>query len=430
MSNTRFFLSLVLTASALSACQVGLGSFGGVVSAPTSELGSLPTCRLLTAAKVFDGAEVKDNAAVLIEGDKITRVGTAAELSSQCNNRQDLGDAAILPGFIESHAHITYQKVTKQKVLTHGITTVQDTGGPLLPPEGGQGTLRLLSTGPILQAPGGYPLNIFGGSSGYDQIGLTVASPAEAEAAVEKLVAGGATAIKVALEPGGEPGAPWMQPHGAQPVPATPWNLLSEDTVKAIVTKAHALNKRVIAHVGENEGFKRALAGGVDELAHMPCAPIDDSLLQQAVTQGVTFVSTIDTLGACNAQGKGIHSNTHTLSHMMAMQANTKAQFIYGSEIGHDNVPWGINGEELHMLLHLTSGETTDFSDVLRVLKSATSEAGKRLGIAGLGTLAPGAPADVIAVRGNPFEKFKLLEQPDLVISGGRAVLNDFRPNP
>ena len=82
-----------------------------------------------------------------------------------------------MPGFIESHAHITFQNVLKNKVLEHGITTVQDTGGPLLPPEGGQGTLRLLSAGPIIQAPGGYPLNIFGvASGGYDKIGYPVSS--------------------------------------------------------------------------------------------------------------------------------------------------------------------------------------------------------------------------------------------------------------
>ena len=32
----------------------------------------------------------------------------------------------------------------------------------------------------------------------------------------------------------------------------------------------------------------------------------------------------------------------------------------------------------------------------------------------------------VIAVRGNPFEKFKILEYPDLVISGGRTIVNKF----
>lgn len=50
----------------------------------------------------------------------------------------------------------------KITVLRNGITTVQDTGGPLLPLTDGEGRLRLLSVGPIIQAPGGYPLNIFG----------------------------------------------------------------------------------------------------------------------------------------------------------------------------------------------------------------------------------------------------------------------------
>ena len=70
--------------------------------------------------------------------------------------------------------------------------------------------------------------------------------------------------------------------------------------------------------------------------------------------------------------------------------ASKGAKFIYGSEIGHDNVPWGINGEELHMILHLTSGESIDFTDVVNVIKAGTSKAGERLGIPGLGTLTPG----------------------------------------
>ena len=144
-------------------------------------------------------------------------------------------------------------------------------------------------------------------------------------------------------------------------------------------------------------------------------------MLQRAVDQGVTFVTTIDTLAACvnTATGKGIHSNTMSL-------ASKGAKFIYGSEIGHDNVPWGINGEELHMILHLTSGESIDFTDVVNVIKSATSKAGEHLGLAPLGTLVAGAPADVIAVKGNPFQKFKLLEYPQLVISGGRTIVNKF----
>ena len=191
-----------------------------------------PSCKLLTAARVFDGVNFPmDNMSVLIEGNKVKQVGTFAQLKSLCTSRINLGDATIMPGFIESHAHVTFQNVRKDVVLENGITTVQDTGGPLKIPEGGQGTLRLLSVGPILQAEGGYPLNIFTTPSPggvYDQIGLsfsTTATQQQLNDVVQRLVDGGATAIKIALEPGGEMGAPWMMPHDG-PVPAAPWNIL------------------------------------------------------------------------------------------------------------------------------------------------------------------------------------------------------------
>ena len=80
----------------------------------------------------------------------------------------------------------------------------------------------------------------------------------------------------------------------------------------------------------------------------------------------------------------------------------------------------------MKLILLLTSGMEIDFQDVLKVFKAATSEAGKNMGIPLLGTLMQGAPADIIAVRGNPFERFKLLEYPDLVISGGHTIVNNF----
>ncbi len=381
-------------------------------------------CYVLYADRVFDGHNLIENAAVVYKNGIIEQVGSGQKITQACSRALDLGDATILPGFIETHAHITFQNVSKDTVLKHGITTARDTGGPLLPPQGGKGALRLLSVGPIIQATGGYPLNVFGGGDGgYDKVGLPVATINEAEQVVTDLVAGGATAIKVALEPGGETGAPWMQPHEG-PVPAAPWPLLPQEVVNAIVAKAHSLGKRVIVHAGENEGFERALNAGVDEFAHIPCAEISESLLQRAVDQGVTFVTTVDTLSACvdTSTHKGIHSNTMSL-------AAKGAKFVYGSEIGHDNVPWGINGEELSMMLHLTSGASIDFNDVLNVIKAATSKAGEHLNMAPLGTLTPGAPADIIAVRGNPFLRFKLLEYPDLVISGGQIVVNQFNKN-
>lgn len=376
-----------------------------------------PQCQLLTADRLFDGVSLRTDAALLLRKNKVKRVGTRTELRGTCPRRIALGDATLLPGFIESHAHATFQNVSSDVVLRHGITTVRDVGGPLLAPRGGQGELRLLSAGPILQPPGGYPLNVFGGGpGGYDQVGIPVNSPAEAEAVVQHLAEGGANLIKIALEPGGEAGAPWAMDHGHGAPPPGPWPLLPLETVKAVVAKAHTLGKRVAAHVGENEGAKRALDGGVDEWAHVPCAALDDALLERAVAQGVKVVSTIDTLSSC----AGIFPNTMKLAALMR-GAGTGSEWLYGSEIGHDNVPWGINAQELHVLLHAAG------LSPLEIFRAATSKAGENLGLAPLGQLAEGAPADVIAVRGNPFERFKPLEYPDLVISGGRPIVNNFR---
>ncbi len=169
------------------------------------------------------------------------------------------------------------------------------------------------------------------------------------------------------------------------------------------------LDTRVTAHVGEKEGVALSLAGRVDEWAHVPCNPIEEALLKKAVEQGVTIVTTIDTLSHC----PGIHANT-------AILAKLGAEFLYGAEIAHTDIPRGIDAQELHLMLHLT-GMTP-----LELFQTATSKAGEYLGLAPLGTLTATAPADLIAVRGNPFENFKPLEYPDLVMSGGRIVVNRF----
>jgi hypothetical protein len=375
-----------------------------------------PQKMLIRAARVFDGVDLHTDAAVLISGDKVETVGLADEISGEGAREIDLGDATILPGFIELHGHVAFQEVPHDTILEHGITTLRDVGGPLPEglaggaPLGGDGHLRFLATGPIITVPGGYPTPVFdghGGHGGHSDIAAPVSTPEEARHVVHHLVEGGAAMIKIGLEPGGEAGAPWTTGH--EPSTPPPWPMPSLDIVKAVVDEAHSLDKRVVAHVAEPEGVKLALDAGVDEWAHVPCLEISEELLKQAVDQGVKIVTTIDTLSHC----PGIHANTHKLAHL-------GAEFLYGAEIAHTDIPRGIDAQELHLMLHLTGMSPLD------LFRTATSKAGEHLGLAPLGTLTPGAPADVIAVRGNPFEKFKPLEYPDLVISGGRVVVNKF----
>ncbi len=90
------------------------------------------------------------------------------------------------------------------------------------------------------------------------------------------------------------------------------------------------------------------------------------------------------------------------------------------AEIAHTEIPRGIDAQELHLTLHLSG------MPPLVLFRAATAKAGEHLGLAPLGTLTPGAPADLIAVRGDPFQSFKALEYPDLVISGGHVVVEKF----
>jgi hypothetical protein len=168
---------------------------------------------VVEADRVFDGTRVLEGHAVAVCDDKISAVAPAGRLSGSGKRIRFAG--TLLPGFIELHAHLRLGQVPPDVVLRHGLTTVRETGGPLVPPAGGDGQLRLLAAGPILTAPGGYPVPVFG-----EAVALEVPDVPAARAAVSRLAASGAAFIKIALEPGGSPGAPWS---GHQPAFPPPW---------------------------------------------------------------------------------------------------------------------------------------------------------------------------------------------------------------
>jgi imidazolonepropionase-like amidohydrolase len=359
---------------------------------------------LISAPKLFDGVRFHRDHAILIEGGLIAAIGPSEHLRERAAKTIDLQDATILPGFIELHAHSLIRKVPPDIVLRHGVTTVRDVGGPLAPVSGGAGKLRLLTAGPIITVQNGYPISTFG--KGY--IAESVDTPEQARALVKKLVDGGAALIKVALEPGGEPGAPWTQRHHGAAAP--PWPMASREIVSAIVAEAHRLGKIVTAHIGESSGAAIALAAGVDEWAHVPCLEIDDALIAKAAQQEVKVVTTIDTMSHC----PGVIANAKKL-------AKAGVSLLYGAEIAHADIPWGIDAQELQLMHHVAGLSTVE------VLRAATSEAGRELGMEPLGHLEPGAPADLIAVKGDPEQNLKILEYPDFVMSGGITVLNNFK---
>ena len=143
---------------------------------------------LIRADRLFDGERVVEPGAVLVAGDRIVSAGS--EVSGEAKRTIELGDATVLPGFIDLHVH-----VSGASVLRRGVTTARDLGGPIevldLPEPSPQ---RLLRAGPIVTAPDGYPIPVFG-----REIALEVRSPSRARAAVRDLARRGADVILYAL---------------------------------------------------------------------------------------------------------------------------------------------------------------------------------------------------------------------------------------
>jgi imidazolonepropionase-like amidohydrolase len=353
---------------------------------------------VVAADRVFDGTRVLEHHAVAVSGDRIAAVAPADRLPGPGQPIRFAG--TLLPGFIDLHGHPLLGQVPPETILRHGLTTIRDTGGPLVAPSGGDGRLRVLSAGPILTCPGGYPIPVFGPGAG-----LEVPDVQTARTAVGRLVAGGAALIKVALEPGGSPGAPWS---GHQLGSPPPWPIPSLEVVRAIVEAAHGHGRIVSVHLSGPEGAGRALDAGVDEWAHVPCDPISPELVARAAAAGVRVVSTLDTQSHCT----GAAANASRL-------VEAGIRLLYGTDLAHPDVPWGVNAQELQLMLQAGRGALTP----LEVLSAATARAGEHLGLAPLGRLVEGAPADLIGVLGNPLEQFKLLEYPDLVVSGGATIV-------
>src|SRR5687767_8692250 len=97
--------SVALAAACGRGCSVGFGTEReGAAPAAAAAAASL----VLVNGRVWTGDPQRREAeAVAIAGDRITAVGSTAELKAQAANAEviDLGGAFVAPGFIDSHVH-------------------------------------------------------------------------------------------------------------------------------------------------------------------------------------------------------------------------------------------------------------------------------------------------------------------------------------
>jgi imidazolonepropionase-like amidohydrolase len=337
---------------------------------------------LVTAPRLFDGERLIEDGAVAIRGDEIVAAGRREDVGVDAARTIALRNATLLPGLIDLHSHDL-----GNAHIGSVVTTVRDlgTGDGNLPVADNRSGPRILVAGPLITAPDGYPIPIYG-----QRVAHVVRTADEARAYVRSLASRGADVIKVALQFG--------------------FPVISFDVLRAIVAEAHAHDLRVTAHVGEARGTRMALQAGVDELAHVPCDE-EPELMRALADAGLEIVGTLHVLQVVGSgtSGFGCPGFLENAAHFV----RAGGALLYGSDYGVPGIPAGVDVTELELLAG-SGGLRT-----IGALRAATSEAAKVLSVEGLGRLAEGSPADLVAVRGNAIQDLDALGRPLLVVRSG-----------
>jgi imidazolonepropionase-like amidohydrolase len=341
-------------------------------------------------------AEVEPSAVVILDRD--ARVVAAGPVGSveMPGDLPALGGVGcwIGPGLVDAHVHLAFG--SPREMLAGGVVAVRDLGAPLdqalrwradgRPSAGPTGPVVAVA-GPIVTAPRGYPTNSWGAGG----FAVEVESPAQAKAAVGRLADHGVDLVKIALEPA-----------DGQPVP-------SLDTARLIVDAAHDIGLAVAAHALTTRMVERALDAGVDELTHIPVAPLPAALVERVAAGGVPVVSTIHALRSYPASA--VEENARAL-------VTAGVPVIYGTDLGNDRTRTGAEPSELDLLARTGLGPRG-------AVLAATARAAGVPGLAdvpGLGKIEIGEPAYCVVLRRDPFASPQAWRQPVAVAAGGSVV--------
>ncbi|HEV2755865.1 MAG TPA: amidohydrolase family protein [Actinomycetota bacterium] len=304
----------------------------------------------------------------------------------------DASGLLLIPGFVDAHVHIGF--ADPAEVVRGGVTTVRDLGWPedaIFPlsrrsrERGFDGPL-ILCTGPILTAPGGYPTRAAWAPAG---TGAEIAAPKDASEIVRRLSTEGAAAIKVALNP-----------------PVGP--VFDAETLTAIVGAAHGARLKVTGHVYGTGELRKALACGMDELAHMLMSEeeLDDETVAAMVAAGMTVVPTLSI-----RFGRDREIAIANLARFRA----AGGRVVYGTDLGNEGPVPGIDRTEV------TAMGAAGFS-ALEIVRTATVDAAAHLGLERKGAIDRGMDADVVAVPADALDDPALLSDVKMVWREGRRV--------
>ena len=374
----------------------------------------------ITNARIFDGKRVIDEQTVVIDGAHIKAVGGESPVGATIINAHG---ATLMPGLIDSHVHTDMSGL--HDALLFGVTTELEMNGRWSAKQRKEISERndiadLRSPGMGVTSKGGHPTQYMSSSNNllirFFFRYPSVSTPDETVKFVAKQVAAGADYIKIFIEDGsciGFPGLP----------------VLDNETLLAAVKEAHRFDKMAIAHVTTLEGGKRAIAAGVDGLAHIffDHQPTPE-FVADIVSSGAFVVPTLVTIStavgndaSALAADKRVSSRLgkvwlDSLSRSVNVYPQGKLEdafagvmtlhkagvdILAGSDVSEPLPILGglAHGASLHNELQLLvrAGLTP-----IEALRAATSTPARRFGLIDRGRIVPGARADLLLVDGDP----------------------------
>ncbi|MEO5611902.1 MAG: amidohydrolase family protein [Sphingomicrobium sp.] len=197
---------------------------------------------------------------------------------------------------------------------------------------------------------------------------------------------------------------------------------LSPEEMKAACDEAKLRGSYCIAHAHGTEGIKAAIRAGVRTVEH--ASYLDAEGIAMAKAKGVwldmdiyngDYINDVGTKQGWPAEylRKNIET-TDVQRRGFTAAVKAGAKLTFGTDAGV--YPYGLGGRQFAYMVRY--GMTP-----MLAIQSATSEAARALRMDGkVGTLAPGAFGDLVAVRGDPLKDISALEQVDGVIKAGKLV--------
>ena len=334
------------------------------------------------------------------------------------------------PGLIDAHVHLlmdggadpvgtlrasnAVQRVLQAQThmrqqLEAGVTAVRDLGGPdgvavALAAAVAAGRLsgpHIVSSGRNITMTGGHGHFLGTEADGESAVRAAARAELKAGAQVLKFMATGGV-----LTEGVRAGA----------------EAFTEAELRAGVEEAHKADKRTAAHAQGLAGIKNALRAGVDTIEHGAFDTWDDEAL--ALLKDRWLVPTL-------AAPDGILSGKGTLPAWMIAKTEPVAtrhrentavahragvRIVAGTDAGTPLNPHGNLPRELELLGSVGLSP-------LEVLQAATTVAADALNLTGqVGTLAPGAWADLAAWSLDPLGDVSAYQTPPVVVCRGRKV--------